>query len=263
MGTHDGYYTQGNTKINQVNTKNYVKKILIMENRACELLNMVQDSSPAEGMRALAGQYPGQIVFTTSFGIEDQVITDMIFSNDINIEVITLDTGRLFKETYKVFSKTLEKYGRKIKTYFPDTAAVEKLLSEKGPYSFYESVENRKECCHIRKVEPLNRALRGVKCWVTGIRSEQSAVRDELEMIETDHERRIYKYNPLLNWNLSEVEEYIKQNNVPYNVLHDRGYVSIGCEPCTRAIKPGEDFRAGRWWWESNSAKECGLHENN
>lgn len=136
-------------------------------------------------------------------------------------------------------------------------------MSEKGPYSFYESVENRKECCHIRKVEPLNRALRGVKCWVTGIRSEQSAVRDELEMIETDHERRIYKYNPLLNWNLSEVEEYIKQNNVPYNVLHDRGYVSIGCEPCTRAIKPGEDFRAGRWWWESNSAKECGLHENN
>jgi len=232
-----------------------------MEKRAYKLLTLVRDKSPEEGMKIMADQYPGQIVFTSSFGIEDQVITDMIFSNNINIDVVTLDTGRLFKETYKVFNKTLEKYGRNIKTFFPDTASVEKLLSEKGPFSFYESVANRKECCYIRKVEPLNRALKGIKCWVTGMRASQSASRDELEMVETDKDRRIYKYNPLLKWELDEVERYIKERNIPYNILYDRGYVSIGCEPCTRAIKPGEDFRAGRWWWESGSGKECGLHE--
>ena len=232
-----------------------------MEKRAYRLLTLVRDKSPVEGMKIMADQYPGQLVFTSSFGIEDQVITDMIFSNNINIDVVTLDTGRLFKETYKVFNKTLEKYGRNINTFFPDTASIEKLLSEKGPFSFYESVANRKECCYIRKVEPLNRALRGIKCWVTGIRASQSASRDELEMVEIDKDRRIYKYNPLLNWELNEVERYIKERNIPYNILYDRGYVSIGCEPCTRAIKPGEDFRAGRWWWESGSGKECGLHE--
>jgi len=234
----------------------------MMSGRADELLTMVQDKDPAEGLQLLVREYPGKIVFTTSFGVEDQVITDMIFTNKLPVEVITLDTGRLFRETYRVFSKTIEKYGRNIKTYFPDTSSVEKLLSEKGPYSFYDSVENRKECCHIRKVEPLNRALKGMKCWVTGIRASQSAGRDELQMIKIDKSRHIYKYNPLLNWELSDVEQYIKEHNVPYNILHDRGYVSIGCEPCTRAVKAGEDFRAGRWWWESGSAKECGLHEN-
>ncbi len=234
----------------------------MMKKRADELLKMVSGKDPVEGLRLLAGLYENQLVFTTSFGIEDQVITDMIFSNNINIELVTLDTGRLFKETYKVFSKTIQKYDRKILTYFPDTASVEKMVSQKGPYSFYESVDNRKECCHIRKVEPLNRALRGMKCWVTGIRSEQSAGRDKLKLIEIDETRGIYKYNPLLDWDLKDIEEYIKQNNVPYNILHDRGYVSIGCEPCTRAIKPGEDFRAGRWWWETNTGKECGLHED-
>jgi phosphoadenosine phosphosulfate reductase len=233
----------------------------MMNRKAGELLSAVRDKDPINGLKFLAGIYPEQIVFTTSFGIEDQVVTDMIFANDINIQVITIDTGRLFKETYKVFSKTIEKYGRNIKTYFPDTASVEKLLSEKGPYSFYESIENRKECCYIRKVEPLDRALKGMKCWVTGIRAAQSTSRDELEMIEADVSRNINKYHPLLNWELREIEEYIKKHNVPYNILHDKGFVSIGCEPCTRAIQPGEDFRAGRWWWESGSNKECGLHE--
>ena len=232
-----------------------------MKKRAEELFGMVRDKDPVEGMKLLAGLYEDQIVFTSSFGIEDQVITDMICTNDINIELATLDTGRLFRETYKVFSQTIQKYNRKISSYFPDTASVEKMVSEKGPYSFYESVENRKECCHIRKVEPLNRALRGMKCWVTGIRSGQSEGRDKLKLIEIDEARGIYKYNPLLDWDLEKVEGYIKEHNVPYNILHDRGYVSIGCEPCTRPIKPGEDFRAGRWWWESNSGKECGLHE--
>lgn len=233
----------------------------MMNKKATELLSFVHDKNPVDGLKLLAELYPGQIVFTTSFGIEDQVITDMIFSENIKIEIITIDTGRLFKETYKVFSKTIEKYGRDIKTYFPDTASVEKLLSEKGPYSFYESIENRKECCHIRKVEPLNRALQGIKCWVTGIRAAQSSSREDLEMIEIDMDRGIYKYHPLIKWQLGDVEEYIKKHNVPYNILHDKGYVSIGCEPCTRAVKPGEDFRSGRWWWESGSSKECGLHE--
>jgi len=234
-----------------------------MNKKAKELLSVVHEKNPVDGLKYMAEIYPGQIVFTTSFGIEDQVITDMIFTNNLMIQVITIDTGRLFKETYKVFRNTLEKYGKNIKTYFPDTGSVEKLLSQKGPLSFYSSVENRKECCHIRKVEPLNRALKGMKCWITGIRADQSLGRDELEMIETDVTRGIYKYNPLLNWELSDVEDYIRRHNVPYNILHDKGYVSIGCEPCTRAIKPGEDFRAGRWWWESGSNKECGLHENN
>jgi len=233
-----------------------------MNKKAEELLYAVNEKNPVDGLKYMAEMYPGQIVFTTSFGLEDQAITDMIFSNNIMIQVITIDTGRLFKETYKVFSKTVQEYGKNIKTYFPDTASVEKLLSEKGPYSFYESVENRKECCHIRKVEPLNRALKGIKCWVTGIRATQSASRDELEMIETDVARGIYKYNPLLKWEMSDVEDYIRKHNVAYNILHDKGFVSIGCEPCTRAIKSGEDFRAGRWWWESGSEKECGLHEN-
>ncbi|MCF8222717.1 MAG: phosphoadenylyl-sulfate reductase [Bacteroidales bacterium] len=232
-----------------------------MEIKKDELLNLVSDKKPEDALRLLSELFPGKIVFTTSFGVEDQVITDMIFSNDLDITVVTLDTGRLFKETYKVFNKTLERYNKKIKVYYPDTSSVEKMVSEKGPYSFYRSVENRKECCHIRKVEPLNRALRGMQCWITGIRATQSSSRDDLNIIETDKDRGIFKYNPLLNWDLPEVEEYIKVKNVPCNILHDKGFVSIGCEPCTRAIRPGEDFRAGRWWWESNSSKECGLHE--
>ena len=227
-----------------------------------EVLKKVQDKDPAEGMAMLAGLFPGRIVFTSSFGMEDQVITDLIFTHKLDIEVVTLDTGRLFRETYKVFNKTIEKYGRHIKTYFPDTAALEKLLTEKGPYSFYESAENRRECCHIRKVEPLNRALKDIDCWITGIRAEQSPHRDDLKLVDTDPGRDIIKYNPLLRWKTEDVKDYLKTHNVPYNILHDKGYVSIGCEPCTRAIKPGEDFRAGRWWWENNSSRECGLHEN-
>jgi len=233
-----------------------------MKPAAEEVLKMVQDKDPAGAMALLASLFPGRIVFTTSFGMEDQVITDLIFTHQLDIEVITLDTGRLFRETYKVFNKTVEKYGRHIKTYFPDTAALEKLLTEKGPYSFYESAENRRECCHIRKVEPLNRALKGIDCWITGIRAEQSPLRDDLKLVDTDHGRDIIKYNPLLKWETEDIRDYLKEHNIPYNILHDKGYVSIGCEPCTRAIKPGEDFRAGRWWWENNSSRECGLHEN-
>ncbi len=218
------------------------------------------EKSIVETLNNLVENHAGKVIFTSSFGYEDQVITDMIFRNNIEIEVITLDTGRLFPETYKVYRSTLEKYKKPIKAYFPPADKVEELLLKKGPFSFYESIENRKECCFIRKVIPLKRALKGNEIWITGLRASQSENRSDLNFFEWDAGNEIIKYNPLLNWSLDDVKVYVSQNNVPYNVLHDKGFVSIGCEPCTRPIRPGEDFRAGRWWWEQNSGKECGLH---
>ena len=224
-------------------------------------LNKQADAANLVGMlEKVAQQFPGKAVFTTSLGIEDQVITDMIFSNNLDIRVVTLDTGRLFEETYKVFNRTIDKYGKPIHVYFPKHESVEKMVTEKGPLSFYLSLENRKECCNIRKVEPLKRVLEGMECWITGLRASQSDNRHDLDFFVWDAGFKLIKCNPLLHWSLEDCQEYVKKNNVPYNVLHDRGFVSIGCAPCTRAIQPGEDFRAGRWWWENNSKKECGLH---
>jgi phosphoadenosine phosphosulfate reductase len=213
-----------------------------------------------ERLEIIARQFPGKCIFTTSFGLEDQVITDYIFTNNLPIRVVTLDTGRMFKETYKVFSRTRERYNKPIEVFFPDTEAVQKLMTEKGPYSFYESVENRKECCGIRKVEPLQRALKDMECWITGIRRDQNQNRHDMQELEWDDGYGLYKMNPLVDWTLDEVEARIRDKNIPYNTLFDKGFVSIGCAPCTRAIEPGEDFRAGRWWWEQSSGKECGLH---
>ena len=222
----------------------------LKENTIVEKLNYVEDA------------HRGSVIFTTSFGYEDQVITDIIFRNKFDIKVVTLDTGRLFPETYKVYSSTLDKYKKPISVYFPPAEKVEEMVNKKGPFSFYESLENRKECCFIRKVIPLKRALKGNEIWITGLRASQSENRSDLQEFEWDEGNQIIKYNPLLEWSLEQTIDYIKENHVPYNILHDRGFVSIGCEPCTRAIKPGEDFRAGRWWWEQNSGKECGLHES-
>lgn len=208
----------------------------------------------------LANEYKDKVVFSTSFGQEDQVITALIAKNDLPITIFTLDTGRLFQETYDVFHKTLKKYKKEIKVYFPEASAVEKLLETKGPNSFYDSVENRKECCFIRKVVPLTKALKGNSLWITGLRAEQSENRNDLALFEYDEKFDIIKFNPLLKWTLKEVEAYLEKNNVPQNALHKQGFVSIGCAPCTRAITPDEDIRAGRWWWES-SHKECGLHQ--
>jgi len=213
-----------------------------------------------EKLQFLAKEHPGKVVFTTSFGYEDQVITDIIFANDLDIKVITLDTGRLFPETYKVYRSTLERYRKPIRVYYPPTEEVEALVTEKGPFSFYESLENRKECCFIRKVIPLQRALAGNEIWITGLRASQSNNRSGMQEFEWDEGNGIMKFNPLMDWSLEQTIEYVKANHVPYNVLHDKGFVSIGCQPCTRAIQPGEDFRAGRWWWEQGSGKECGLH---
>ncbi|AEA45887.1 phosphoadenylyl-sulfate reductase [Fluviicola taffensis] len=201
-----------------------------------------------------------KVAFSSSLSWEDQVLTHAIYSQELPIRVFTLDTGRLFPETYSVIESTRQRYQKKLEVYFPQSQAVENLLTEKGPLSFYESLENRKECCFIRKVEPLNRALKDVDVWITGLRADHSENRAGLELVEWDEQRRIVKVNPLANWSLEEVKEYIKQYNIPYNVLQDKGFISLGCQPCTRAIREGESFRAGRWWWEDNSKKECGLH---
>lgn len=224
------------------------------------LLDKTKDFSIDETLAFLATEYPGKVVFSTSFGQEDQVITALIAKNDLPITIFTLDTGRLFQETYDVFHRTIKKYKKQIEVYFPEAASVENLLKQKGPNSFYESIENRKECCFIRKVAPLTKALKGNEIWITGLRAEQSENRNDLAFFEYDANFDIIKFNPLLKWSLEEVQKYIDDNNVPQNALHKKGFVSIGCAPCTRAIASGEDIRAGRWSWES-SHKECGLHQ--
>lgn len=225
-----------------------------------EIAAQIKDLGPVEAIAFLAQAFPGQITFSTSFGWEDQVITDMIFANDLPVKVFTLETGRLFPETYYVWNRTLENYQKPIHAYYPDAAALEEMITKKGPSSFYESVENRKECCHIRKLVPLKRALSGNKCWITGIRSEQSLNRTDMSDLEWDEQNQLIKFHPIFDWSLDEVKAYIKKKNIVYNTLHDKGFPSIGCAPCTRAVQEGEDFRAGRWWWEDQSKKECGLH---
>ena len=224
------------------------------------LLEKTAHFSIEETFAFLANEYKNKVVFSTSFGQEDQVITALIAENDLPITIFTLDTGRLFQETYDVFHKTLKRYKKEIKVCFPEASAVEQLLEEKGPNSFYDSVENRKQCCFIRKVAPLTKALKGNTIWITGLRAEQSDNRNDLALFESDAHFDIIKFNPLLKWTLAEVQKFIDDNNVPQNDLHKQGFVSIGCAPCTRAIKPDEDVRAGRWWWESSN-KECGLHQ--
>lgn len=225
-----------------------------------ELAAQLRTLGPVEAIDHMAKLFPGKTTFSTSFGWEDQVITDMIFANKLDVRVFTLETGRLFPETYYVWNRTLEHYNQPIHAYYPDAEALEHMLSMKGPNSFYASVENRKECCHIRKIIPLKRALSGNKCWVTGIRAEQSVNRTDMSSLEWDEQNQLIKFHPLFEWSLDEVKAYIRKYNIVYNTLHDRGFPSIGCAPCTRAVQDGEDFRAGRWWWEDQSKKECGLH---
>ncbi|WP_164122092.1 phosphoadenylyl-sulfate reductase [Sphingobacterium sp. xlx-130] len=224
------------------------------------LKNALAGLDAAQIVSYIAQNYSGRTVFSTSFGIEDQVITAMLSKEPRQVSIFTLETGRLFPETYYVWNRTLERYGLRIKAFYPQADAVEAMVSDKGPSSFYESVANKKECCFIRKIEPLQRAIKGFDIWITGIRAEQSANREEMDFIEWDAVNSIVKVHPLFYWSLEDVEAFLKQFNVPYNPLHDKGFPSIGCQPCTRAIKKGEDFRAGRWWWEDKSKKECGLH---
>ncbi|SOE19962.1 phosphoadenylylsulfate reductase (thioredoxin) [Spirosomataceae bacterium TFI 002] len=221
-------------------------------------LEKLNDLTLLERLEWVSKNYK-KVVFSSSFGQEDQVITHQIASNKLDIEIFTLDTGRLFPETYELMDKTRAKYKLDIKTYFPDTDKVEKLVSEKGFHSFYDSVENRKECCGIRKIIPLKRALKGAEVWITGLRAEQSENRQEMKIWEWDEGNKVFKFNPLIDWTYDQMTEFIKAENIPENTLHKKNFVSIGCQPCTRAIAEGEHPRAGRWWWET-SQKECGLH---
>lgn len=216
------------------------------------------DSAPEDTVSRLIVLFPEEVCFSTSFSMEDQVITDLLKNSKVNI--FTLDTGRLFEETYNTWTLTNAKYQKSIKAYYPNPEELEPFVEERGPDSFYTSVENRKQCCHIRKVQPLKRALQGNKVWITGLRAEHSPDRENLLQLEWDESNQIIKYHPLLYWTTEDVKNYIRKYDIPYNILHDKGFVSIGCAPCTRAIQPGEDFRAGRWWWEDANKKECGLH---
>jgi len=213
-----------------------------------------------EIIRLSVEEFDSKLVFASSLGEEDQVITDIISKTAPRIEVFTLDTGRLFPETYELIEKTQKRYPMTFRVYYPDAKRLEEMVRQKGINLFYESVENRKLCCGIRKVEPLQRALSGFNAWICGLRRAQSITRSRVQVFEWDEGNRKIKINPLARWSYRQVKDYIEQNNVDVNPLHKQGFVSIGCAPCTRAIKPGEDIRSGRWWWEQPGQKECGLH---
>lgn len=219
-----------------------------------------ENSSLAEVLTFVFDTFNTKVVLASSLGLEDQLLTHYSMQVNKNARIFVLDTGRLNQETYDVMQKTRTKYNLNYEVYYPETHAVESLISKKGPNSFYESVENRKECCAIRKTEPLNRVLATVDAWITGLRKAQAITRADMALFEQDSQHNCIKINPLIKWSYSDVFEEIKRLNVPYNTLHDQGYPSVGCAPCTRAIKPGEDIRAGRWWWETPESKECGLH---
>jgi phosphoadenosine phosphosulfate reductase len=224
-----------------------------------------QLSSKLEHAKALLGRIESEFspaAFASSFGAEDMVLTHLIATEFPGIEIFTLDTGRLPKETLDLMHKTQAKYDIALAIYRPHGPAIDAYVKEHGANAFYESVDLRKACCGIRKVEPLGRALSGKKAWLTGLRREQSASRGSLGESEFDAAHKLTKFNPLIEWTQDDVWAFIHANGVPYNTLHDRGYPSIGCDPCTRAVKPGEDARAGRWWWENaqSGQQECGLH---
>ncbi|MBC8320794.1 MAG: phosphoadenylyl-sulfate reductase [Bacteroidetes bacterium] len=221
----------------------------------------LNNSSPAAVIAFFLKQFPDKVAVSTSLGLEDQVITAITASIDKKVGIFTLDTGRLFPETYDLLDRTFKKYNINIKVYFPNTAEVEKMVNEKGINLFYDSIENRKLCCNLRKIVPLSRAMKGLDAWITGLRKDQSITRTDMQLVEWDENNKMLKINPLINWTEQDVWDYIEAYNVPYNTLHKKGVASIGCQPCTRAIENGENIRAGRWWWESPDTKECGLHE--
>lgn len=199
-------------------------------------------------------------VLATSYGAEDMVLMDLIAKFVPQIGIFTLDTGRLPKETYDLMQQAKKHYQLEVEVYYPDTLSIEQFVTHNGPNAFYDSVDLRKQCCGIRKVAPLKRALAGKKAWLTGMRRSQSVTRNELPVSEWDADHELQKFSPLTDWSNGEVWKYIRAFDVPFNELHNQGYASIGCAPCTRAITPGEDIRAGRWWWENPETKECGLH---
>lgn len=217
-------------------------------------------ATPQEFLSFFLREYKMEIGLASSLSIEDQALTAMICEIDKSCRIFTLDTGRLFPETYSLISKTNDRFGIKLEVFFPDFNKVQPMVEKHGINLFYQSVELRKECCHVRKLEPLHRAFKGLKVWICGLRREQSVTRADNQMVEWDGQNNMLKINPLINWSQEQTWDFIKQNQVPYNALHDKGFPSIGCQPCTRAVQDGEDVRAGRWWWENPESRECGLH---
>ena len=230
------------------------------ETLAAELNAAYPGMTPLERLTALVDAVPGRIVFTTSLGLEDQMLTHLIFANALKIEVKTLDTGRLFPESYTLWRATEDKYGRRIKAMYPQAEALEELVNDQGIDGFYYAPEFRKACCGVRKVEPLARALKGAAGWITGLRRDQSLNRESMEFVGHDGARDLVKANPLFDWTRDRIKAFNEENGVPVNPLHAQNFLSIGCAPCTRALKPGEPERAGRWWWEEETMRECGLH---
>lgn len=231
--------------------------------KTIELLNRELENEPIEKILSFFNQnYKEKIALATSFGAEDQVLTDFLLRQNPKAKIFTLDTGRLSEETYTVMDQTNKKYGIKIDVYFPNSWDIENLYKTQGSNGFKESIENRKMCCHVRKIAPLQRALKGLDVWITGLRRAQSPTRETMQLVEWDNANGLIKLNLLIEWSEEDVWNCIKENKLPYNALHDLGYPSIGCAPCTRAVKEGEDIRAGRWWWENPEHKECGLHRN-
>jgi phosphoadenosine phosphosulfate reductase len=231
-----------------------------MIEQVAEYNRLLANATPEEVLRFFLQEFGQQVAFATSLGAEDQVITRMIAEIDPAAYIFTLDTGRMFQETYDLFDLTQKKYKVTIHLFHPDAAAVESMVREKGINLFYESVENRKFCCNVRKIEPLRRALSGKKAWISGLRRSQSVTRKGIEVVSWDESYQLIKISPLANWSDDQVWNEIKKHHIPYNPLHDKGFPSIGCLPCTRAVEPGQDIRSGRWWWELPENKECGLH---
>jgi phosphoadenosine phosphosulfate reductase len=231
-----------------------------MKDKVIELNKLLETLSAEEIISYVASEYKGHITFASSLSIEDQVITHIISNIDKSLAIFTLDTGRLFKETYDLISETEKYFGIKINILFPDKSEVEEMVNSKGINLFYDSVENRKLCCKIRKINSLQKALSGKKAWICGLRREQSITRTDINVVEFDSINNLLKINPLINWSERDIWDYINKYEIPFNKLYLEGFASIGCAPCTRAIKKGEDIRAGRWWWEAPEHKECGLH---
>jgi phosphoadenosine phosphosulfate reductase len=236
------------------------KMTVINLSTEAQSLNEKMASLDLKGRIALAASLGGRVVFTTSLGIEDQVITHVIGEHRLDIDVVTLQTGRLFAETVQLITDTEERYGIEIRKFYPEKSDLDGYIAQYGLNGFYDSVEARHACCGVRKVKPLARALTGATAWVTGLRRGQSGNRAETPFAEYDAERHLIKINPLADWDIDQINTLVADEAVPVNPLHARGYPSIGCEPCTRAIKPGEPERAGRWWWENDEKRECGLH---
>lgn len=220
----------------------------------------LENSSAEEIIGFFASHFKDKIALSSSLGLEDQILTRMVSSINSNTEIFTLDTGRLFPETYDLIDLTAKKYKTKIQVHFPEPNDIETMVVEKGMNLFYDSIENRKLCCGLRKLKPLSKALKGLDAWFTGLRRDQSVTRTDLHIVEWDENNGLIKVNPLINWSEEDVWNYINEHKVPFNPLHKKGFASIGCQPCTRAIEEGEDIRAGRWWWENPETKECGLH---